>query len=158
MFETIAVLFVFFILLIVGLIFYSGVERKSLENDLREFNQLRVIENAQLISFLPELECPTSLEKDNCIDLYKIKVVEDIFEQNKVYYYDIFGFSTVTVIQIFPQVIPPEDGKWIIYDNPKDDTIPEEERTSSKIRVPVSLYDSIDKKYKFAILDITNYG
>lgn len=144
MFETIAVLVVFFFILVIGLMFYSSAERKSLGKTADEFKQMKDVEKAQLIAYLPELECPTTLETENCIDLYKVLVAKDIFN-DKDYYYDIFGYSTITIYDM-------DDNDYLIYDEK-----PEKIASSSRINVPVSLYDDTTKQKKVGILNITIY-
>jgi len=142
MFETIAILVVFFFILILGLTFYASVEKKKIETTSSEFKQLKEVEIAQLISYMPELECPTSLETENCIDLYKVLVIKDIFSSKKSYYYDLLGYSTITVYDL--------DKEYLIYDNPKQGSF-------SRMYIPVSLYNATKKIKQFGILNITIY-
>ena len=148
MFETIAVLIIFFFLLIMGLVFYANVERKSISQKQEEFDELKEVELAQLISAMPELECPTTLETENCVDLYKLKALTNdrkpsFFKNNINYYFDIFGFSTITV-----DIIGSES--YVLYDNKQGES-------SSRINVPVSVYNPITKTKEFGILNITSY-
>ncbi len=139
MFETIAVLVVFFFILAMGLIFYFNIQKKTIVDTQEEFGELKDVQIAQLISNMPELECPTTLETENCVDEYKLKVLkEDNLDKN--YYYDFFGYSIISVYDI--------DNDYLIYDNPKG-------KSSSKIHVPITIYNPIDKIKKFGILNIT---
>ena len=55
--ETIAVLFVFFLLVVIGFIFYVGVIKDSIVSEKDELSQLKSIEIAQKVLYLPELQC-----------------------------------------------------------------------------------------------------
>ncbi|MFC1723967.1 hypothetical protein ACFL0V_07565, partial [Nanoarchaeota archaeon] len=71
--ETIAILFIFFILLVVGAVFYMNIARSSMKKDIQESYDLKAIELAQVISFLPEVQCTESnVVRASCFDLYKI--------------------------------------------------------------------------------------
>lgn len=136
MFETIAVLVVFFFILVIGLMFYSNIEKKKISATKEEFSQLKAVEISQLVSSFPELECPTTLETENCVDEYKLNKLDN-------YYYDFFGYSTITVYDL--------EKDYLIYDNPK-------QGSSSRMYVPVSIYDPASKIKKFGILNITVYN
>jgi len=144
MFETIAVLVVFFFILAIGLVFYFNIQKKSIGTTQEEFSELRDVQIAQLISNMPELECPTTLETENCVDEYKLK----IGQLDKGYYYDFFGYSTL-IVNVY-DIETKTWGDYTIYNNPKGES-------SSRINVPASIYDPINKIKKFGILNITIY-
>ncbi len=55
--ETIGILFVFFILVVFGFVFYMNVMKGSSKVEMEENIQLKTIGIAQRASFLPELQC-----------------------------------------------------------------------------------------------------
>lgn len=143
--ETIAVLFVFFILVIVGFIFYVKVIKGNIETENEEFSQLRSVGIAQRVMFLPELQCSEdNIIIDNCIDLLKLDAARDTIKQNELYYFDILEFSDINIIQIYPN-----EDKWNIYSRKT-----EEFKSKFITNVPISLYDSTTRKHGFGVLTI----
>jgi len=150
MFETIAVLLIFFILIAFGLIFYSKVQRDSIQDTGKEYFELKAIQTAQLVSFLPELQCtsPTSVNivGDACFDAFKIIALKDIIEDNYGYYFDLFGFSKITVEQIYPL-----GKKWVIYNKSSGKS------SKSSLQIPVLIYNASSRENYFGVLNVDVY-
>lgn len=143
--ETIAVLFVFFILVIIGFIFYASVIKSNIESEKDELSQLRSIGVAQRAMFLPELQCSeNNIVIDNCIDMLKLESAQNIMKENEIYYYDLLEFSDVSVSQIYP-----EESKWGIYSRKIEGF-----KNKFVTNVPISLYDPATRKHRFAVLTI----
>jgi len=143
--ETIAVLFVFFILIIIGFMFYVKVIKDNIDIEKEEMSQLRSVGISQRIMFLPEIQCSEdNIIIDNCIDILKLDYAQSIMKENEIYYYDLLEFSDVNVVQIYPG-----EAKWNIYSRKTEDF-------SSKFvtNVPVSLYDPASRKHGFGVLTI----
>lgn len=145
MMETIAVLFIFFILVVVGFVFYAKILKGNLEQQEEESVQLNAIEVAQRASSLPELQCSEdNIVSDNCIDLLKLEAASQIMQQNDVYYYDRLLFSKITVNEIYP-----DNKEWALYSRPLEDF-------SNKITtsIPISLFNPIENKNSFGIMTV----
>ena len=143
--ETIAVLFVFFILVIVGFIFYVKVIKGNIEADQEELSQLKSVGIVQRIMFLPEVQCSEdNIIIDNCIDILKLDSAQSIMKENEIYYYDLLEFSEVSVLQIYP-----DEAKWSLYSRKTEDF-----KSKFVTNVPVSLYDPATRKHGFGILTI----
>jgi hypothetical protein len=146
--ESIAVLFIFFILVIFGFVFYMNVMKGSVKVEKEENIQLKAIGIAQKASFLPELQCSEeNVRKESCIDLYKLEAVAGLLEENNIYYYDVFEFSKIWVEGVFP-----EEGVWSLYNNPLT-----EYNNKLSTFIPVSLFDATTKEYDFGILVVETY-
>ena len=151
MFETIAVLIVFFFFIAFGLIFYGMIKSKTMQSEHESRLESNAIELAQKVSFLSELDCSqTGIQKENCFDRYKIKAFSNLLNQSAEYYFFIFGFSKIKINQIFPQ-----QEEYIIYDRPKSSF-------SSAIMtpIPIVVYDEIASKlgrYYFGVMEVTIY-
>ena len=146
--ESIAILFIFFILVVFGFVFYMNIMGGSAKIQKEENIQLKAIGTAQKISFLPELQCSEeNVRVDDCIDILKLEAASGLLEDNNIYYYDIFEFSTIWVEEIFP-----ETNKWPIYNN----TLPEYKNKISTF-IPISLFNPTSKKYDFGILAVEVY-
>ena len=143
--ETIAVLFVFFILIAIGLIFYVKVIQGNLEQEKDELSQLKSVGITQRVMFLPELQCSEdNIIIDNCIDVLKLESATDIMRTNELYYYDLLEFSEINITEIYP-----EDSKWNIYSRKTEDF-----NNKFVTNVPMSLYDPTTRKYTFGVLSI----
>ena len=145
MMETIAVLFILFILVVMGFVFYAKILKGNLELQKEESVQQNAIEVAQRAASLPELQCSEdNIVSDNCIDLLKLKSASEIMQQNDVYYYDRLLFSKITVNEIYP-----DDNEWTLYSRPLEDF-------SNKITtsIPISLFNPIQNKNAFGIMTV----
>jgi len=146
--ETIAILFIFFLLVLFGLIFYSRIQNASLERAMEEDTNIRSIQTAQKVSYFSEIQCTTEAQlPSGCIDILKLESFQEIVQQNQLYYRSVFGNSKVYVDQIFP-----ENRTWEIYDLRKP-----EDRGEYRIPVPVALHDPIEDIISFGVLHINVY-
>ena len=144
--ETVAVLFVFFLLVVIGFIFYVGVIKDSIVSEKDELSQLKSIEIAQKVLYLPELQCSEGVvkEKENCIDTLKLEAAEQIIQKNELYYFDVFEFGNIYVKEIYP-----ETNEWKIYSKITDDF-----KSNFSTNIPISLYNPTIKKYSFGVLSV----
>lgn len=153
--ETITVLFVFFILITIGFIFYVKVIRGNIESDIEDVSQQKSIEIAQRAMFLPELQCSENSVKEikNCIDILKLESAKDIInkKENDIYYYDLLEFSDIKVSQIYPA--NPSISNLNIYSRKIQDF-----KNKFVTNVPVSLYDPVTKKYAFGVMTIETFS
>ncbi|MAE42761.1 hypothetical protein CMO93_03245 [Candidatus Woesearchaeota archaeon] len=148
MLETIAVLFIFFLLIVIGFVFYAKVLKGNIELQKEESMQLNAIEVAQRASSLPELQCSEdNIVSDNCIDLLKLEAASEIIvkPENEIFYYDRLLFSKITVNEIYP-----DEKEWSLYDKSLDEF-------SNKIvtNIPISLFDPVNNKNAFGVMTVT---
>lgn len=149
MMETIAILFVFFILVGFGFVFYARILKSSVTTQSEEKVQLESIGIAQKAAFLPELQCSEdNIIKEGCIDILKLNKASIIMPNNKEEYSDVFGFSKIYVNETFPD----STKDWPLYDNS-----PTNYKTKLVTHVPISLYDATSKTYSFGVLVVEAY-
>jgi len=142
--ETIAILFIFFILLALGFIFYLRVYRASAETQYEKGVDLMSIEITQKASFLPELQCSKkNVVTDNCIDVLKLESASAIINENRENYYDLFFGSEIVVEEIYPI-----KKTWVLYNNTINDT------STIFTPVPILLYNATSNEHYFGILQI----
>lgn len=147
--ETIAVLFVFFILIIIGLVFYVKIIKGNIDLEKEEVSQLRSIGIAQRVMFLPELQCSEdNIIKDNCIDTKKLDSAKNVMNEKATYYYDLLEFSEVDISQIYPNKI-----EWSIYSRKTEDF-----KNKFVTNVPISLYNPLTRRHGFGVLTIETYS
>jgi len=149
--ETIAVLFIFFLMIGFGFIFYARIQRTSMQETTSNNLDLESIEVTQRVSFLPELQCSSkNVISDNCIDLLKLNSLKNRLtpEIQQQMYFDVFKYSNITIIQLYP--LP--EKRWTLYENIKVDS------PSVFTPVPISLYNATAKTYAFGVLEVRFYS
>ncbi len=121
MVETISVLFIFFILVLFGLIFYFKFQDVSFAQKETERAAFNAIDLTLVTLFLPELQCSNGLAEadDNCIDVIKLRALTELMDDSVLnyrneYYFNLFGFSRISVTEVFPN-----NRSWVVYDKEK---------------------------------------
>jgi len=159
MLETIVVLAIFFILVILGFVFYTKVFKSGVETEKDEIIQLNAIKIAQRAASLPELQCSQeNVAKDNCIDEIKLRVAGGIGgimlqSDNQIHYYDMFSFSVITVEEIYPTT-----QEWTIYDRQFEQGGRKLEKEEYDYwittTVPITIFDSKENKNAFGMMRV----
>ena len=143
--ETIAILFIFFVLLVVGMVFFYNVKKSSIEQEMEVIQSKKAVEIALKANHLNELRCSEVL-RDNCFDILKIKYAKEIVERNIDYYFDTFGFSRINIQQIYP--VRQDLGD--IYHKYK-------KGSSFLTRVPILLYNPLENEYQLGVINVETY-
>jgi hypothetical protein len=147
MMETIGVLFVFIIIIAMGFIFYANVLKGGIEITKREHSELQAVELSTRAASLPELQCSEdNIVQENCIDLIKLEVAGSVMQQNYLTYFDLFGYSEITVKEIFPNA-----NNYTIYSN-----IPSDYKQKLPNFVPIALKDP-GRGQAFGIMNVVLY-
>lgn len=148
--EGIGVLFVFFMLLVLVMVFYSRLQAGKVVEQKEEDFIKKSIEISQIVAFLPEVQCSRdNVLEDNCFDLFKIEAMKKVNENvdSRIYYYDQFEYSNITIERIYPP-----GNTIVIYDYPKPNLT-----GRSRIPVPITVYDPTTREYGFGILNVDTY-
>lgn len=152
--ESMAVLFVFFILLGFGLIFYSKLQRGSIQETQSEFVTLSAIETAQLVSFLPELSCTqNNVRIENCFDKLKLESFRNYWNETTeslAYYNSLFGNTLITIEEIYP-----DSNFFVVYNNSLSGNV-----TMLSTQVPILLFNATapkNKDFTFGVLEVNVY-
>ncbi|MBS3169302.1 hypothetical protein J4210_02355 [Candidatus Woesearchaeota archaeon] len=119
--ETIAVLFIFFVLLFFGLVFYYKYADVSAKEQLAENLERRAVDSTTRFIFLPEVQCtqgelpPFSY----CLDLLKLNAFKDMLLGDALdeYYFHLFSFAKITIQEVYPD----PTRSWVVYNKPKID-------------------------------------
>ena len=151
--ETIAVLLVFFILVLIGFVFYTKIAKSNIEAEQDEQRQLKAIEVAQKASFLPEVQCSEeNIITDNCIDFEKLNAAKDIVKDNGLQYFDILGFSNITIFEIYPGSAEFGPGGISVYERPLGNFT-----SKSVTNVPIAIFYPKERKHHFAVMKVEVY-
>jgi len=158
--ESIAILFVFFILVVFGFIFYSKIEARNFELQKGQVQDLRAVEVAQTFSFLPEIQCTKeNVATSNCFDIMKLEALQEYIGeslQNEDKYYDKLLRSSIVVKEIYPS----PGNSWTIYNKSNF-------AWTRKIatQIPISLFNATGdpssgepSRYYFGALEVEVYS
>lgn len=117
--ETIGVMFIFFVLIAFGLLFYFQYQKGAIKEKEIEMLADRAMDTTALTLYLPELACSKgdAEPEGNCFDLMKLRSLNNtaMFDRySNQYYFDIFSYSKITIKQLYP-----ENYTWVLYNKPK---------------------------------------
>jgi hypothetical protein len=124
--ETIAVLFIFFVLILFGIIFYYQYQKVSFVEKQQELVAARAMDTTLKVLFLPELICTKgeAEPEDNCFDMMKLRHVNKTFKEYLTkYYFNIFSYSKIYVQEVYPG-----NSTFTLYDK---ETPPREDESQS---------------------------
>lgn len=153
--ETVAILFIFFVLILFGLIFYFQYQKSAVKEKQEELLALRAMDVTLRTLFLPELLCSKGEAEieGNCFDLMKLRSLTAVLDRHyDDYYYDLFGYSKISVYQLYP-VTEGLTTEWIIYDHPKPEFI-----SSEPTYYLLSLRDDTLDQYGFGYVKVEVYS
>lgn len=150
--ETIAVLFIFFVIVLLGFVFYVKFMQSSIEAETEEIKQDNAIKIAQRALYLPELQCS---EKDitgslSCVDILKLNAAgnaDGAISRNVAHYFDKIGYCKITVDSIYP--LP---NSWLLYDF---DLPGFKDKTTT--RIPIMILNATDRSYAFGVMKVEMY-
>jgi hypothetical protein len=127
--ETIAVLFIFFVLLMMGIVFYYKYQQVSFKEEEQKLLANRAMESTLTALFLPELQCTRgdAEAEDNCIDKLKLENFNDVVRSHlNDYYFSMFSFAKITVFEVYPrEELVDEDGEIIVIEKLDEEFIKE---------------------------------
>ncbi len=150
--ETLMVLFMFFILLVFGLVLYVKLSGVSARMKQQENRALSAVAIEQQIRFLSEIQCTQggSVQFD-CYDLSKVAALGAVYDQHLGYYQRLFGRANITFTQTFPVPQPPLPDTIILYEETEGAT------SAQPFYTPVTLYDPLSDSMMFGYLKIEVY-
>jgi hypothetical protein len=79
----------------------------------------------------------------------KLTPASQIIMNNPGDYFDIFGFTNITVEKIYPSPIPEEKYIWDLYSNK-----PPSIRSKKVTQFPILLYDQTQNIFYFAVMTV----
>lgn len=158
--ESIAVLFIFMLMVGIGMIFYFNAQKASISRKAEEDKSLKIVEIVLKVSAMPELQCPAEVNVRNCIDLQMLKALAQRINSSPdlrdSYYYNIFLSSRI-VAEIKHNDFDTADRRSLVL---YDKSLPNEE--SFHEIIPVVFYNSTGDKgigrkgeFYFGIINIT---
>ena len=161
--ETIMVVFILVVIIILGLVlFYRftsvGLEQEYRDNQITRFNAMMAT-----VPEIGEVKCSMYGEPDNCIDVYKVIIMNTLKERDpnyRNYLVERYGFMEMKIQIVYPFTSDVECntgqikdcGIWEIYSN-----VPPNSKYPVKKSTPVSIYLPHLDTYGIGILNISKY-
>ena len=151
LFESIAVLLVFFVIVGFAITFYFFISKTGASREHARAVELSAITTAQKVSTLPELDCvQVGVHVEKCFDELKVDSFSALVGGNKDAfepYHDTLGYSKLVITKVYPST-----GTILLYDNK-----PRENISIEKTFLPINTYNPITKIYGFALLEVSFY-
>ncbi|MFT7615360.1 MAG: hypothetical protein ACI8Y7_000166 [Candidatus Woesearchaeota archaeon] len=150
MFESIAVLIVFFFLVAFGIGFYGNYQSVQLDKLEKQFHKLDTIKLSNLIIHSTHLRCSISgTDRGSCVDVYKLKAIIDpaINQDFQQFFADEFDSAEIWIEQLYPV-----KQRFVIYNN-----TPAVEVRSTLVPIPVRVFEDIEDTSNFGILMVRVY-
>ena len=149
--ETIIAVFIFVLILIVGMAFFVRYQEQGLRQDNQDY--LREKTSLLITTFPnnPTLICSSYAEPSSCLDTTKLTAFS-ILNQEKPSL--TFGYKNITLYQLYPKISntlctakQQDCGRWDLY-------LRKPAQVSSMLRAvtPVSLYNPLTKDYSLGLL------
>lgn len=151
MFETIAVLIVFFILLTIGMAIYFTLQKSQGKQELEQQRQLRAQSIVQRMLYLPELDCNfVQSTTDNCFEFHKLKALQEVLNTptTAIDYFPLFGYSTITIHLIYPTQL-----NIVLYRHE-----PGQIQRTFATQNPVIIRNTLTDTNAFGYVEITSYA
>jgi len=148
--ESVAVLIVFFILLVIGSSVYFGIQNSRLSKEKIIYENVEALRTLIKLQSLPELDCSfASAHTINCFDLYKLEAFSDLAKKESAqeFYYPLFGDATININVLFPVSL-----NFTIYD-----IHPVKFKSFIKKVMPVLFYDPVNSRYYFSVSELIKY-
>jgi hypothetical protein len=150
--ETMAILVIFFFLVMFGFSFYTKIQKVSFEKQQKLMRDLAIIKLTQRASFMTEFQCSfKDISVDNCYDSLKLEAFEDVIENEpgvKDYYFSMFGDTHIRIKEIYPG-----QTEYLIYDNPLAEWTFKDE-----VVWPISIYNATTKRFSIGLMNVTMYS
>jgi len=148
--ETVAVLAVFFIILIIAATFYFNVRKGGIIREQEQEVLSRSTSVVQRVIDLPEFQCSrNNIIEPSCVEIVKLENSEIIGENTK-FYYDLFGFSKITVYVVYPAS---KSNKYVLYEN-----IPLDYKNKIQTDIPVTINSPEENKNYFGYVSVETYS
>ncbi|MBI4153360.1 hypothetical protein HY497_02455 [Candidatus Woesearchaeota archaeon] len=147
--ETIAILVIFFIIVLFGFMFYAQFQRSSYDENKVILAGEKAVSISLHALLLPELRCSKgdNVPIKDCLDLSKLDISVQKMAEERDYYFDIMGFARVSVQQYYPT-----EQAWVLYDHPLENAprVPQ-------MNIPIALFDPITKTFRYGVLTVAVY-
>lgn len=151
--ESTAVVIIVIILLVLGIVFWNRVSSSNIQEIQSQYQELSVIEIANMVSEMSELKCyEASVNKVKCLDWYKILAMSNMTNNKTdpatfLYYNYYFKNSKITIVQIYP-----DSRNVTLYDAKLSN-----HTRSLLIPLPINIRDYVNKTTYYGLIMVEGY-
>ena len=158
--ETIFIVIFILLIIIFGIVFFSGAEKEELQKQQTKYAELSTVSLAQYATSLAELSCSKKGVEDlSCYDVRKLEAFANLLNDSekiditREYYFTQLGNAKLEIEQIYPY-----PDYILLYDNkiyPETGEFMQED--GKPVLVPLTLYDPVTRQNAFGVMTITKY-
>ncbi len=130
--ESILVIFIFFVILMIVLVMFFQFQKKSILNDIEEYQEMEFKQLIDVIPNMAELKYSKLGIEKGCIDYLKAKAFRGMN----------YDFGNKMIVLKY-------NGDLVLYDHGEGDL--------RKVSSPVCVYDARSKKFYFGELEVGWY-
>ncbi len=148
--ETVAVLVIFFILVAIGLTFYSSVVKTGYNREATAQLETTAVEIAKRAGESMEFSCSEdNVPREVCVDEVKLIVAPAYLRANATRFFSLFGFSKISVSQLYP---PPQKS-YVLWNNPLRNA-----SISTVIHFPINIWYPVEQIYTLGEMRVEVYA
>lgn len=158
MVEAVAVIIVFLVLVVFGLMWWANFSEDAGEGIASELTDLQRLEVAKQIINLPEIRCSTAgVTEVSCVDLYRLQSLSRLTDATRgdtdvrTSFEDRFFGYSFSIYTIYPADSPIHPGMDVF------DFRPPETTGSVSVVVPVVVYDPVSEHTFFSMGVLTQH-
>lgn len=152
--ENVIILFIFFVLLIFSIVFYTRLQAAKMGTTSSEKASTEAASIAEKVLSMPELQCSVQgSATPDCYDLVAVIAMNDAMKQNPDLadvYSGIFKFSTITIQKMFPTK---EEAIFVIYNKTNENLL-----NTFPTHSPIILCEHAQNSYGYGSLRFCSFG
>ncbi|MFH2019901.1 MAG: hypothetical protein ABIJ34_00655 [archaeon] len=154
--ENTFILIILFIIFAIAFVFVMVMQQAEQRDKISEFKDLEMMKKAQVLNFLPEMQCSDNNNLDpDCYDILKIESFTKYLGTDTLYYHSLLGNVKIKVVRYDPSPeVNKEIQSWEVYDFPKPD---EKDMGYKEVQFPVLLKDVRESSSYFGIIYLGVY-
>ena len=161
--ETLMVVFIIVVIILLGLVVFFKFNSADIDRAHKDHRDFRI--KAMIATFpdLGEIKCSKHGTYEDCVDMYKVLVMNALFKSNEQYRTNLlerYGFMDIRFQMIYPDKGSEEChtgktkdcGTYVAYSN-----VPRNNKGLMRITTPISVYVPNEDRYGIALLNISRY-
>jgi hypothetical protein len=153
--ESLMVVIILVFILIIGIVFYFNVTKRSLGQEQAYRADIEAVKLAKAVLALPEVRCGSFTGSDTCIDELKLRALADVIRTDpdaKEYYGTLFGYANIR-LHIVPRLGDPIPSPVVLYEDKPTTNV-----SATPQFIFTTLYDPVGGSQRLAYLNVTRYA
>jgi hypothetical protein len=153
--ESLMVVIILVFILIMGIVFYFNVTKRSLGQEQAYREDIEAVKLAKAALALPEVRCGSFSGSETCIDELKLRALADVISHDtdaKEYYGTLFGYAHIS-LHIIPQQGESTPTPIVLYEDKPATNV-----SATPQFIFTTLYDPVGGSQRLAYLNVTRYA